>query len=498
MNLTADLIYGFSGSILAGKYDNPVPTPWFHREWWELCCSENPYVAIAAPRGHAKSTAITHCYVLASVLFRARKFVIIVSYTEGQAIEFLRDIKKELMENDELATLFKIKEFKKDTETDIIVEMDDGHTFRIMAKGSEQRVRGLKWDYQRPDLIVCDDIEDDELVMNQDRREKFRNWFYKALLPIRSDKGIVRIVGTIMHQDAVLERLMPKENSKYTVIEDLKQYSTKTNSIWKTVKYQACTEDFKTILWPEKFSAQRLREIYASYAEDGNPEGFYQEYLNKAIDPHHSFFRRQDFRSMTEKDHEKYKEYYMAIDLAISEKERADYSAFVVGGVDEFGFLYIVDVIRERMDGREIIDTIMGLNKRYDCQLVSIEKGQIEKALGPFLKTEMLERQEFVNLSLMSPTKDKQQRARSWQARMRSGTVFFDTKADWYLAFEQEHLRFPRDKHDDQVDASAYLGLSLDKYMNAPSGKELEEEEHDREFGKNPMNNQGRSKLCGY
>lgn len=496
MRLTAALIEGFTGSVLASKFDNPAPIPDFHREWWEICCSDNPCVAIAAPRGHAKSTAITHCFTLASVLFRDRSFVILVSYTEGQAVEFLRDIKKELMENEELMTLFRIKGIKKDTETDIIVEMEDGHEFRIMAKGSEQRVRGLKWNYRRPDLIVCDDIEDDELVMNQDRREKFRNWFYKALLPIRSQNGIVRMVGTIMHMDAVLERLMPKEHSKNTVIEDLKQYRVKETSTWKAVKYQACTEDFKTILWPEMFSDKRLKSIYQGYAEDGNPEGFYQEYLNKAIDPHHAFFRREDFISMSDKDHEKHKEYYMAVDLAISQENRADYSAFVVGGIDELGFLYIIDVIRDRMDGKEIIDTLIGLNKRYDCMMVTIEKGQIEKALGPFLRTEMMERNQFLNLNLVTPSKDKPQRARSWQARLRSGTVRFDTKADWYLAFEQEHMRFPRDKHDDMVDATAYLGLSLDKMQNAPTGRELEEEDYQREY--KGYARQGRNKQTGY
>lgn len=491
------MVYGFAGSVLASKYDNPVPTPDFHKEWWDLCCSDNPYVAIAAPRGHAKSTAITHTYVLASLLFRDRKFAIIVSYTEGQAVEFLRDIKKELQENLDLISLFHIKEFKKDSETDIIVEMEDGYQFRIIAKGSEQRVRGIKWDYQRPDLIVCDDIEDDELVMNQDRREKFRNWFYKALLPIRSDKGIIRLVGTIMHMDAVLERLMPKETSTFTVVETLKQYSSRATTLWKAVKYQACSEDFKTILWPEKFSEARLKEIYQTYAEDGNPEGFYQEYLNKAIDPGHSFFRREDFLPMTEEDHKRYKEYYMAVDLAISQKERADYSAFVVGGMDELGYLYIVDVVRERLDGREIIDTLLALSRRYDCNLVSIEKGQIEKALGPFLKTEMMNSGIFVTLNLITPTKDKQQRARSWQARLRNGAVRFDKKADWYMAYEQEHMRFPRDRHDDQVDASAYLGLTLDKFATTPTQEELEEDEYKEEY-RTTMTARGRCKYTGY
>src|SRR3972149_2725863 len=155
MALSAELIHGFSASLLAKRYDNVQRTPDFHLELWELCCSNHPYVAIAAPRAHAKSTAITHAYTLASVLFRERRFVVIVSDTETQASNFLNDIKEELRNNDDLIELFQVKGFKKDTETDIIVELNDGYTFRIIVRGAEQRVRGLKWQQMRPDLIIC-------------------------------------------------------------------------------------------------------------------------------------------------------------------------------------------------------------------------------------------------------------------------------------------------------------------------------------------------------
>jgi hypothetical protein len=59
------------------------------------------------------------------------------------------------MGNEQLKSLFKIKEFVKDAEDDLIVATEDGHFFRIQAKGSEQKVRGLKWNGKRPDLIVC-------------------------------------------------------------------------------------------------------------------------------------------------------------------------------------------------------------------------------------------------------------------------------------------------------------------------------------------------------
>ncbi len=70
MKLTKELIYGFSGSCLVDKFDGSLKTPACHLEWWDLCCSPFKYVAIAAPRRHAKTSAITVTYTLAELLFR--------------------------------------------------------------------------------------------------------------------------------------------------------------------------------------------------------------------------------------------------------------------------------------------------------------------------------------------------------------------------------------------------------------------------------------------
>ena len=106
MQLTAETVKGFTGSILAPRFDNPAPIPKFHEELWELCCSDDLWVAIAAPRSHAKSTSVTLRYLLAEALFRKSQFILIVSNTEGQAAQFLGDIKVELTENEELINLF--------------------------------------------------------------------------------------------------------------------------------------------------------------------------------------------------------------------------------------------------------------------------------------------------------------------------------------------------------------------------------------------------------
>jgi phage terminase large subunit-like protein len=78
----------------------------------------------------------------------------------------------------------------------------------------------------------------------------------------------------------------------------------------------------------------------------------------------------------------------------------------------------------------------------------------------------------------MVPTKDKMTRARSIQARMRAGGIRFDKDKSWYPGFEDEMARFPKDRHDDQVDALSWIGLALDKLVEAPTSEEEEEENY--------------------
>jgi predicted phage terminase large subunit-like protein len=504
--LTADVIEGFSASLLQKNFDAAVQSPPCHREWWELFCSEHKQIAIAAPRRHAKTTAVTQTCTLAAVLFREREYVLVVSDTISQAIQFLGDIKKELLENDQLRALFKIKGFVKETEDDFICMCEDGHTFRVSAKGAEQKIRGLKWNNKRPDLIICDDLENDEIVMNKERRAKFKRWFYAALVPCLSYKGKIMYVGTILHNDSLLESLMPKRYEKYTVIEALKTYSTRPKPGWKAVKYRAHTTDFNDILWNEQYDREWFIQKRQEYVDQGLPDVYSQEFLNIPLDETLAYFRRADFRDITEEDRlvfakndwKKHFNFYVATDLAVSEKEVADWSVFVTVGADENGIIYVLDVIRDRMDSKTIVDTLFSIQNTYDPVCISMEKGQIEKAIGPFLRQRMLETGTFPTILPIAPSMDKLTRARSIQARMRAGFVKFDKQADWYLELEEEAALFPRGKHDDQVDALAYIGLILDRVLHGRSEREIEEDEYDEDYEQSGLAAQGRNAYTGY
>jgi len=505
MRVTKEIVYGLMGSVLSSNLGDAVATPACHLEWWDLCCGPDKYVAISAPRGHAKSTAVTMGYGLATLLFRERKFMLLVSDTESQSALFLGAIKQQLTENEDLINMFGIKrdekgivKFVKETETDIIVAFDNGDKFRIIAKGGEQKMRGLIWDGSRPDIVICDDMENDEAVMNSDRRKKFRRWFFGALLPCLSDKGIVRIVGTILHMDSLLESLMPREGDKKTVVEDLKMYSV-GRGMWKSVKYRGHNQDFSKILWPEKKSAEWFKDYRNECIRLGMPDVYSQEILNIPLDEASAYFKKVDFMPMTEEDHKLKVNYYITADLAISQNNQADYSVFMVAGVDENKRLHVKQVIRERLDGQEIVDTILALHRLYEPDAFGIEDMQVSKSIGPFLREEMFKTGTFVNIvPLKHGGKDKIARGRSIQARMRAKGVKFDKNTDWYQTLEDECLRFPRDRHDDQVDCLAYLGMMLDKLIEAPTQEEVDEDEYREALHEYGYDQKGRNAVTGY
>jgi predicted phage terminase large subunit-like protein len=498
MQLDAQTMYGFTNSLLISRFDNPVPSPRFHLKLWELMCDPHDKVAVAAPRGHAKSTAVTHAFVLANICFRLKQHIMVVSDTEAQSVNFLGDIKTEFIENEELISAFEIKRLAKDREAEIIIEFNDGHRVRVIAKGAEQKVRGTKWRNIRPDLIVGDDLENDEAVMNEERRVKFRNWFFSALCECGGDDTQIRIVGTVLHMDSLLERLMPEFNGKFTESTPLYDYSTKPNSVWKSIRFRAHDEDFSNILWPERWNKEHFIRKRAGYVEQGNPAGYAQEFLNYPVDESTAYFQKRDFLPI--QDNEEPLQYYVACDLAISEKKSRAYTVFAVAAVNSKGKLKFKDIIRFRGDSLEIIDELFRVQNIYKPEIFFIEQENIARALGPVLNKAMQERQTYLSIQPMQATKDKIQRARALQARMRAGMVEFDTEAEWYPGFQQEFLQFPRGAYMDQVDAASWIALGLDQIVDAPSGRDLLEDEWEQEIEDSYYSNNdyGRNSTTGY
>lgn len=483
IQLTPPLIESLSGIFLSPMYDTPVATPEFHRECWEMYCSPARQVAIAAPRGHAKSTALTDAFILATVLFRVEVYIVLVSATEELAIEQMTGIKTHLTENDELREEFGVKRLIVDSKTDIIVEMADGHQFRIIAKGAGQRIRGRRWNGKRPGLIVCDDIEDDETVENRDSRKKFRNWFFRALKPLLRKGGKVRMHGTILHEDALLARLM-------------------RDRTWRSRTYKAhfAFDDFSDILWPEQWPEEELRAKRQEYTEQGDPSGYSQEYLNDPFDNDEKYLRKDDFLPMTEEDYHSPKILGVGVDFAISKADKANRTSFTVGGKDAANLLHVVDQRVGRWDSTEIIERFFEVDAAWHPDFFIVESGQIWLGLSPILYNEMLKRDRFLNIQTRTPIKDKAVRGRSFQNRMRARACRFDKTASWYEAYEAELLRFTGMSEatlDDQFDSSALLSLGFEDAAQVEDEDLMDDEELEI-INNDPRKAMGRNTVTGY
>jgi hypothetical protein len=480
---TAELIESFAGAFLSPLYDDPVPTPEFHRECWRLYCSTAKQACVAAPRKHAKSTALTHDYVLATALFRVQSYIVLISSNEEMAIEHLGDIAHELRENEDLIAEFGIKEITTDAKTDIIVECTDGYEFRIIARGSGQKMRGRKWKGKRPGLVVCDDLEDDEQVENRDQRAKFRRWFLRALKPVLRSGGQIRVHGTILHEDSLLSRLM-------------------TDRTWQSKLYKAHAgfDDFTDILWPESWPETRLREERQGFIEQQDPSGYSQEYLNDPFDNSEAYLRRGDFLPMRPDDYDSSKIICAAADFAISKADKANRTSLTMGGKDVNNTLHFLDQRVGRWDALEICEEIFSFHARWNPDVFFVEGGQIWLSLWPTLKKEMQARNRFINFDVRTPIRDKASRGRAYQRRMRAGACRFDKTGEWYPGFEAENLRFTGLSEatlDDQFDSAALLALGFEDLANVEEEDLMEEDEMEM-INSDPRKALGRSPVTGY
>jgi predicted phage terminase large subunit-like protein len=319
----------------------------------------------------------------------------------------------------------------------------------------------------RPTLIDIDDVDDDDDVLNPETRDKVKKKIRRVILPMGGDETEFRMYGTILHQDSALASILK-------------------NKEWSSMLLQACNEEVaqESLLWPEKFTVERLLAIKRTYIADGDLAGFNMEYRNLALDTETAFFRPEDFRPMTEEDHKRPKRFYVGGDLAFSKKEKRDYTVFVVGGIDDEGILHIVDERRGRWDGKEVIDEMYRIEEAWHPEEWFIESGAIKETLGAALELRMAD-EGYLNLRPgLIPSKDKAVRASPGQARMRGRGVRFDAEGSWFADFKQEMLEFAqegtRGAHDDRVDAFAWLTQGI-KDMSLPETAEEQEERELRE-----------------
>ena len=144
----------------------------------------------------------------------------------------------------------------------------------------------------------------------------------------------------------------------------------------------------------------------------------------------------------------------LGVDLAISEKETADYTAGAVMGRDREGILHVLDVQRIRGSFSEQITFISQMAAKWKPSIVAIEEVNYQKAL-----IQQLSAQTSLNVRGVKPISDKVSRFAPLEARYELGQIYHNRSLP--PEFESELLSFPVGAHDDQCDALAYAFQAL-------------------------------------
>lgn len=321
-------IHFFAKHFLPNLLSSEVPE--FHKEMYGLLKGEQRLV-MAAPRGFAKSTISSVIYPIWIACFAMKKDVCIISASETLAVEMMRRVKRELETNEKIHALVGKLRTDKWSESHFITTT--GVSFR--ARGAGGQIRGF-----RPDCLILDDIETDELVESEEQRKKLKEWLFKACLNTLLPNGQFILIGSIIHPLAVLSDLLLMDNG------------------WTKRKYQAYKDAKQEIgyelwpaLWPHDKLQARKREI-GSFA-------FSSEYLNDPISDETASVKPHQIRYWKELPDQL--SLVIAVDPAYSEDQAADYKVAALVGIDQQMNRYLVSYIRTHAQVGEFIHSILNL-----------------------------------------------------------------------------------------------------------------------------------------
>ncbi len=376
--------------------------------------SKNGRLAVAAPRGHAKSTVVSFFYVMWSICYEKEKFILILSATAKQAQTLLADVTKALETNSKLLDDFSDVFVEKDgvkskwTQDEIITK----NGIKITALGSGQDLRGLKKYQDRPTLIILDDVDSAKNTYNASVREKILNWFTKDVMKAGAKEFNVVAVGTLLHPESLLSRLTKREefpdwNKK--IYKAVIQFSDRKDlwQRWSNILFgrgfheedsglRGADKFFETnkqemlegtkVLWPEiedYYKLMKIREIEGTYSFDSEKQNDPTSAKDSRYDPEKFYYWDDQFDSVEQLIGSFGSEYSIiaACDPSVGAiNTKADHSAIIVLAKYK-GKLYVIDADITQRPQDDLVQAIINY-----CKIRKpMEKFVIEANLFPEL-----------------------------------------------------------------------------------------------------------------
>ena len=468
------------------------PSPEFHRELdniWQQGVLKGEYPvtparvkkisrmpgvkrAVAAPRGHAKSTTLTFKGTMHSIVYQYKHYPIIISDSSDQAEGFLENIRVEFEENEAIREDFG-NLVGKVWRSNVLVTSTN---IKIEAIGSGKKIRGRKHRNWRPDLLVLDDIENDENVRTPEQRRKLESWFFKAVSKAGDDYTDIIYIGTLLHYDSLLAKTLNNPGYKAIKYKAVISFADEEDlwKEWEEIFTDLSNENNEAdalaffernrkrmlkgteVLWEEKLSYYDLMVMKVTEGE----ASFNSEEQNEPINPEDCTFNSEWFEYYNEAEIDfKSRDYlfFGFVDPSLGKTKKSDFSAIITLAKHRVsGYMYVMDADIERRHPDKIITDILEKER-----MLRRDYGRGYKKFGAetvqfqwFLKEELAKASARAGLYLpieeVPQTTDKTMRIQTMQPDVKNHYIKFN-KRHKRLLEQMEH--FPMGAHDDGVDA---------------------------------------------
>lgn len=418
-------------------------------------------VAISMPPQSGKSEIGTRMFLPYHVGRFPRRHMLMAAYNQDFAEEFGNECRN-LIERPEYSRVFPEVGLQQGSRAKDHFVTTLGGKVSFLGRGGSATGRPA-------DGFLMDDmIKDAKEAESATTRNDIWN-FFTRVANTRCHAGSWQvIIMTRWSDDDVVARLTDKKNRYY------KQSVAKH---WTVINIPSIMTDdgiAKALgkkvgdpLWPERFPLEHL-EI----AREMDPYGFSALHQGKPTPPEGAFYKRADIYTYDEPGmFPKKGRMYQTGDLAVSADKDADKSCVGTWALDENDVLWLSpDLYWERKSSDESVDEIIDRGLLYKIMECWYEKGQIEKAIGPFLAKEMQRRKAYFTVTPMSVSGNKGARSLSVRGRMRQGKVRFPSFAPWWSDALEELLKFTGsgdDAKDDFCDMVALIGQALEDTVKA-------------------------------
>lgn len=423
----------------------------FHPELMTTIEGPDRMIEVIGFRGSAKSTIASLAFPIYAALELGEKypFIIPIADTGTQAAMNIANIKNELEHNELIKSDYGIKPdaTKKMPNPEPTLESDEEwqsknmllpNGVRILARSRGQKVRGLKHRQHRPKLITIDDPEDLKWTKNIDNRNDTERWLRGEVMPALDEvDGKLIMIGNFLHADAIMGR-------------------AKKWGIFKVLEYPLLNPETRECNWPAKYPDQK--SIDQKRAELGETS-WSREMLLKVVAEEGAKIKETDLHYYDSLPMINRGRRGHGVDLAISEKETADYTAVVDGDI-----YYNPDTARPQL---YILPT--KFHKR--CDLLVLENYMREtKATGgghTFFVEAVAYQKAAINdmerkglpVQAVVPIRDKSARLEVIIPYIKNGTILFPRQGCQDLI--SELINFSVEAHDDLCDALVYLALGI-------------------------------------